>query len=118
MSRVSRALAAGITWTSRTNNAQWAGREGHTSVIDIAGAIYVIGGYGGDDVGGFQDVWKSTDGGASQDSVRLAVFVARPATCGRPHVRVCVCAIGRCRARWPQVSRGPISRPRRRGLRE
>ncbi len=43
--------------------APWAARFGHTSVVDAAGAIYVIGGYGG---GGttFHDVWASTDGGA------------------------------------------------------
>jgi hypothetical protein len=40
-------LAAGITWTSCTANAQWAARIAHTSVIDAAGAIYVIGGLGG-----------------------------------------------------------------------
>ncbi len=39
----------------------------HTTVVDAAGTIYVIGGYGG---GGFygrfyiNDVWASTDGGA------------------------------------------------------
>ena len=53
---VGRAYTAGVTWTSRTLSAQWAARSGHTTVIDAAGAIYVIGG------GGFQDVW--TDGGA------------------------------------------------------
>ncbi len=44
--------------------APWAARFGHTTVIDAAGAIYVIGGinvYGGTL---FQDVWVSTDGGA------------------------------------------------------
>jgi hypothetical protein len=57
----SSALAAGVTWTSRTTSAQWAARAHHTSVVDAAGAIYVI---GGGDTGGtfFQDVW--TDGGA------------------------------------------------------
>ena len=59
--RVLCASAAGITWTSRTLTAQWAARYGHTSVIDAAGAIYVIGGEG---IGFFQDVWASTDGGA------------------------------------------------------
>jgi hypothetical protein len=43
-------------------NAPWAGRFGHTSVVDAAGAIYVIGGYG--DGTFFADVWVSTDGGA------------------------------------------------------
>ncbi len=61
---MSRASAAGISWTSRTLKADWAARDGHTSVVDAAGAIYVIGGgtY-------FQDVWASTDGGARPDSV-------------------------------------------------
>jgi hypothetical protein len=52
---------------SRTASAQWAGRSSHTSVIDAAGAIYVIGGYNG---GHLQDVWVSTDGGADRDSVK------------------------------------------------
>jgi hypothetical protein len=56
---------------SRTLTAQWAARSGHTSVIDAAGAIYVIGGYSYSDSGySFQDVWVSTDGGARPDSVR------------------------------------------------
>ncbi len=47
---------------------------GHTSVVDAAGAIYVIGGhttlvYGGG-TGYFNaDVWVSTDGGVLPDSV-------------------------------------------------
>jgi hypothetical protein len=61
-----RASAAGVTWTSRTANAEWAARVGHTSVIDALGAIYVIGGYGDT---GYQDVWASTDGGARRDYV-------------------------------------------------
>ena len=59
----SRALAAGVTWTSRTTSAQWAARHGHTSVIDAAGAIYVIGGRDGSGTL-LSDVWVSTDGGA------------------------------------------------------
>ncbi len=61
--RLSRASAAGITWTSRTAKAQWGRRGYHTSVVDAAGAIYVI---GGTDTGSsyFHDVWASTDGGA------------------------------------------------------
>jgi hypothetical protein len=54
-------VAAGVTWTSRTSNAPWAGRFGHTSVIDATGAIYVIGGINGPTN---DDVWASTDGGA------------------------------------------------------
>ncbi len=67
------ASAAGITWTSRTASAQWAGRSGHTSVIGAAGAMYVIGGGGGNGGGpsseDFSDVWVSPDGGARPDYV-------------------------------------------------
>ena len=58
------ALAAGATWTSRTPRAQWAARYGHTSVIDAAGAIYVIGGNSGTTF--YKDVWVSTDKGADR----------------------------------------------------
>ena len=43
--------------------APWAARHFHTSVVDAAGAIYVIGGYGGT-LTYYKDVWVSTDGGA------------------------------------------------------
>ncbi len=36
-------------------------------MVDVAGAIYVIGGWGGTRT--YQDVWVSTDGGARPDSV-------------------------------------------------
>ncbi len=55
----------GVTWTNRTSSAPWAARSQHTSVIDTAGAIYVIGGrYGYFTV--YNDVWKSIDGGADR----------------------------------------------------
>ena len=65
-SSVVRACAAGATWSLRTASAPWAARSGHTSVIDAAGAIYVIGGNtsGGSGTGYLNDVWVSTDGGA------------------------------------------------------
>jgi hypothetical protein len=67
-------LAAGVTWTSRTTSAPWAARCWHTSVIDAAGAIYVIGGYGGrDSTTHFNDVWVSADGGARPDIVKGVV---------------------------------------------
>jgi hypothetical protein len=44
--------------------APWAARYGHTSVVDAAGAIYVIGGSGTYRGPYYQDVWVSTDGGA------------------------------------------------------
>ena len=57
--------AAAVTWTNLTLKAMpWAARFGHTTVIDAAGAIYVIGGLGSSNVGVYQDVWVSTDGGA------------------------------------------------------
>ena len=47
--------------------APWAARWFHTTVVDAAGTIYVI---GGRTSGGnyFHDVWASTDGGARPDS--------------------------------------------------
>ncbi len=60
-------VAAGGTWTSRTTSAPWAARCWHTSVIDAAGAIYVIGGSKGHSA--YNDVW-ATDGGARPDSRR------------------------------------------------
>jgi hypothetical protein len=56
-------LAAGVSWRLVIANAPWAGRSGHTSVIDAAGAIYVIGGGNDLDLTDFNDVWVSTDGG-------------------------------------------------------
>jgi hypothetical protein len=73
------ALAAGVTWTSRTTSAPWAARWGHTSVIDAAGAIYVLGGFNGESggvytvyEGSYNDVWISADGGA--DRTRAGVL--------------------------------------------
>ncbi len=65
---MSRVLAAGVTWTLVIASAPWAARYSHTSVIDAAGAIYVLGGNNG---GTFlNEVWASTDGGARPDSRR------------------------------------------------
>ncbi len=58
--------STGATWASRTASAPWGRRQGHTSMIDAAGAMYVIGGYGSGGV--FKDVWVSSDGGARPDS--------------------------------------------------
>jgi hypothetical protein len=60
---VARPRAAGVTWTSRTTNAPWAVRYSHTTVVDAAGAIYVLGGYSSTYL---NDVWASTDGGADR----------------------------------------------------
>ncbi len=64
-------MAAGVTWqyVDNSGNTSWDARGRHTSVIDAAGAIYVIGGYSGYARGSetnYNDVWKSTDGGADQ----------------------------------------------------
>ncbi len=59
------ALAAGVTFT-RTSSAPWRGRWQHTTVIDAAGAIYVIGGFDGNTGTYHNDVWVSTDGGADR----------------------------------------------------
>ncbi len=62
---------AGATWTSRTTSAPWAARQLHTSVVDAAGAIYVLGGNNINGGGCFHDVWATTDGGARPDSVKV-----------------------------------------------
>ncbi len=54
---------AGATWTSRTTSAPWAARYSHTTVVDAAGALYVIGGCGATY---YRDVWVSTNGGADR----------------------------------------------------
>ncbi len=61
---VARPCVAGATWTLVIASAPWAARYSHTTVIDGAGAIYVIGGSGG--TTNYKDVWKSTDGGADR----------------------------------------------------
>jgi hypothetical protein len=61
---VPRALAAGATWRLVIASAPWAARGFHKSVVDAAGAIYVIGGGKDDDTTRYKDVWASTDGGA------------------------------------------------------
>ncbi len=63
----SRALAAGVTWTCVVASAPWAARLGHTSVVDAAGAIYVLGGEGRSVL---DDVWASATEGARPDSRR------------------------------------------------
>ena len=67
--RVMCASAAGRTFGLRTAKAEWAARSSHTSVVDAAGAIYVLGGTTNGGTTLFQDVWASTDGGARPESV-------------------------------------------------
>ena len=56
-------VAAGATWRVVIANAPWAVRRSHTTVIDAAGAIYVLGGSDGVTTN-YNDVPVSTDGGA------------------------------------------------------
>jgi hypothetical protein len=58
-------VAAGATWTLVLASAPWAARHDPTSVIDTAGAIYVLGGFGIGDTY-FNDVWVGTNGGANR----------------------------------------------------
>ncbi len=59
-------VAAGATWTRVTASAPWAARYSHATVIDaIAGAIFVVGGYGSSFTY-YNDAWSSADGGADR----------------------------------------------------
>ena len=70
-----------------THNAPWAARYGHTSVIDSAGNIYVIGGYGKTY---YNDTWMSADKGETLHAARTAVSRCC-VLCAyvREHVSVC-----------------------------
>ena len=59
-------MAAGATWKLVIANAPWTARYGHTTVIDAAGAIYVLGGYGTFTSKYNNDAWVSTNGGADR----------------------------------------------------
>ncbi len=65
------------------DSAPWAAREGHTSVIDATGAIYVLGGFNGGLF--YHDVWVSTDKGADRTLGGAYVYV---------HFSVCACERG------------------------
>jgi hypothetical protein len=54
----------GATWTQQTASAGWTARYGHTSVVLPDGSIVLMGGYSS--TGGYKnDVWRSTDNGAT-----------------------------------------------------
>ncbi len=55
---------AGASWKRITASAPWAARQGHTSVLDAAGNIFVLGGSGDGDTT-YNDVWRSADHGAA-----------------------------------------------------
>ncbi len=67
-------VAAGATWAHRTTSAPWANRSGYATVVDAAGAIFVIGGLADDGHTRtyYNDVWKLTDGSA--DRTRAGVL--------------------------------------------
>jgi hypothetical protein len=64
-----RSTDQGATWTQMTDNAGWTVRWDHTSVVLLDGSILLMGGYegarGGDGTAYFNDVWRSTDQGAT-----------------------------------------------------
>ncbi len=68
-----RLCAAGTAWRPVIASAPWAARYGHTTVIDAASAIYVLGGRNSGTV--YNDVWVSTDRGA--DRIRAGYSRAR-----------------------------------------
>ena len=57
-----RPCAAGATWT-RITTAPWAARFAHTTVIDAAGSMYLMGGLSNS--AAFNDVWQSAGAGAN-----------------------------------------------------
>ncbi len=61
---ISRLRAVGVSWRLVTASAPWHKRYFHTSVIDAAGAIYVLGGNDGTVL--YNDVWVSTNGGTDE----------------------------------------------------
>jgi hypothetical protein len=109
-------VAAGVTWTCVIANAPWPARHAHTTVIDAAGAIYVIGGSGS--TGPLNDMWVSTDGGADRscmDTQRgylrsevvlatfrsdLSLFLCGPARTGGIHGSAKAGRRTRVRLRW------------------
>ncbi|MCC7565207.1 MAG: PKD domain-containing protein [Methanomicrobiaceae archaeon] len=61
-----RSTDGGATWTLATEHAAWPARYGHSSVVLPDGDIILTGGW--DDMGAdtlFNDVWRSTDDGAT-----------------------------------------------------
>ena len=61
----------GATWTQVTPNAEWSARAHHNSVTLKDGSIVLMGGYGYP--GGYKnDVWRSTDFGATWNQVTVS----------------------------------------------
>jgi hypothetical protein len=60
-----RSTDMGATWTQMTASAEGGERQNHTSVVLTDGSIVLMGGYKINSVGGYADVWRSTDMGAT-----------------------------------------------------
>jgi PKD repeat protein len=67
----------GVTWTQMTASAPWSGRRDFASVAMPDGSIVVMGGFTDPEVR-FNDVWRSTDNGATwTQQISSAPWVAR-----------------------------------------
>jgi len=55
----------GATWTRMTANAEWSGRDYHSSVVMPDGSIMLMGGWSFDDLSLKNDTWRSTDNGTT-----------------------------------------------------
>jgi PKD repeat protein len=67
-----RSVDGGSTWVRMTANAEWTARFGFSTNVLPDGSIVMIGGYGGADPLDYHylnDVWRSTDNGASWQQV-------------------------------------------------
>ena len=58
-----RPRAAGTTWKLVAGDAPWAARAGHTTVIDAASTMFLMGGIDGQKA--YNDVWQSSGAGAN-----------------------------------------------------
>ncbi|MBN1135139.1 MAG: exo-alpha-sialidase [Anaerolineae bacterium] len=73
-----RSTDQGATWTQQTAAAEWEARTSHTSVALPDGSIVLMGGFGGLSVGNWNDVWRSTDQGATwTEATAAAPWTAR-----------------------------------------
>jgi subtilisin family serine protease len=60
-----RSTDKGATWTQMNASAGWSPRDGHSSVVMPDGSIVLMGGYDGSGFNRKNDVWRSTDNGAT-----------------------------------------------------
>ena len=62
----------GATWTQMTASAGWSARDGLSSVVMTDGSIVLMGGYWGPPMKFMNDVWQSTDNGATWTQVNAS----------------------------------------------